>query len=66
MDLKEYIPKVSKAVAGAVVTALAVMLLKYQIVLPEGVNEALKVVLDFVVSLALGYVVVFFAPKNKA
>lgn len=64
--LKALIPSVSKAVAGALVSATVVLLLKYNIVLPEEVNAALRVVLDFTVALILGGLAVYFAPKNKA
>lgn len=57
--------KVSKAIAGAAAAAIAALLLKYQVVLPAEVNGAIAVVIDFVIAGVIGYVSVYWAPKNK-
>lgn len=63
--LKGFIPTASKAIAGALAGAIVVLLLKYNVVVPEEVNDALRIVLDFVIALILTGLAVYFAPKNK-
>jgi Zn-dependent membrane protease YugP len=57
MDLQ----KVSKAIAGALVTALVSYLTAKGIVL----NEELVGAVSVLVAAAIGFVAVYFAPKNK-
>ena len=52
---------VSKALAGAVVTALVAYLAKHNVVLGDDVAGALNVLLAALV----GFVGVYLAPKNK-
>lgn len=58
--------KVSKAIAGAVAAVLAGVLAKWlgTVYTPE-VDEAVRVIVDLVVAGALGYLMVYLAPKNK-
>lgn len=60
------ISKVSKAIAGAIAAVLAGVLAKWlgTIYTPE-VNEAVRVIVDLVVAGALGYLMVYMAPKNR-
>lgn len=55
------IQSVSKALAGAAVTALTAFLMKNGIVLDPAVSEAVTVL----VAAAIGFAGVYFAPKNK-
>ena len=52
---------VSKALAGAVVTALVAFLVKHGVVLDAGVSEALTVL----VAALIGFAGVYLAPRNK-
>lgn len=56
---------VSKAIAGAIVTALVALLAKYSIVLDPEVSSAVGVIVYAVVAAVIGYIGVYFAPKNK-
>lgn len=60
-DLKS----VSKAIAGALVTIAAAQLAKWGILVTPEANDALGVLLDFVVFGIIGFLTVYFAPKNK-
>jgi hypothetical protein len=53
---------VSKALAGAFVTALVAYLGKHGVVLNDEVTGAVSVL----VAAVLGFVVVYFSPKNKS
>lgn len=55
------IQSVSKAIAGAVVGALVTFLSQRGIVIDPELNSALQLV----VAAAVGFVVVYFAPRNK-
>lgn len=55
------IQAVSKALAGAVVTALTAYLVKHGVVLDSNVSEAATVILAAVI----GFVGVYLSPKNK-
>lgn len=57
MDIKP----VSKAIAGALITALVSYLSTKNIVLNEEVTGAVSIV----VAAVIGFVAVYFAPKNK-
>lgn len=61
MELKA----VSKALAGAAATLLAVLLLKVGVILTPEVSDAVQVVLEFAFAGVLGFGLVFLAPKNK-
>lgn len=62
MDIK----KVSKAIAGAVAAIVASLLVKWGVDLPPEFNAAVEVVLDTIITGAIGFLVVYAAPKNKA
>lgn len=55
------ISAVNKAIGGAIVAALVSFLVKHGVVLDQNVSEALTVV----VSALIGFVGVYFAPRNK-
>jgi hypothetical protein len=57
--------KVSKALAGAGAAIVAALLLKYGVVLPAEVNDALVILLDVVIAAGVGYLTVYAAPKNR-
>lgn len=56
---------VSKAIAGAVVATLIALLAKYNVVLDVEQSAAVTVLINGVIAAVLGYVAVYFAPKNK-
>lgn len=51
----------SKAIAGAIVTAVVAVLAKHGVVIDQSVNDALNVI----VAAVSGFVVVYLAPRNK-
>lgn len=55
---------VSKAIAGAVAAALIAVLAKYNVVLDVDQSMAVSVLLNGLVAAVIGYVAVYFAPKN--
>lgn len=55
------ISSISKAVAGAIVTGLVGYLADKNIVIGNEVSDALNVILAAIV----GFIFVYFAPKNK-
>lgn len=57
--------KVSKALAGAAAAVFASLLVKWGVNLPPEFSAAVELILDSVITGAIGYVVVYFAPKNK-
>lgn len=57
--------KVSKAIAGSLAAGVVALLAKYSIVLAPEVNSAVSVLLDFVVAAVIGWLAVYWAPKNK-
>lgn len=65
MDVSQ-LSKVSKALAGALAAVVAGLLTKWlgATYTPE-VNEAVRVLVDLAVTGFLGYLVVYWAPKNK-
>lgn len=60
------IGKVSKAIAAALAAVLAGQLAKWlgSVYTPE-LDEAVRLIIDLVVTGALGYFAVYLAPKNK-
>lgn len=60
--IRENLPKVSKAIAGALATALVAWLSRHDVVVD---SETVNNIVAFVVSGILGFVVVWLAPKNK-
>jgi hypothetical protein len=56
---------ISKAIAGALVTIIVGLLTKYGIVLTPEVSGAVDVLLNVVIAGAIGFLGVYFAPKNK-
>jgi hypothetical protein len=62
MDIK----KVSKAIAGMLAAIVAGQLVKWlgSLYTPD-VDEALRIVMDLIVTGVLGYFTVYLAPKNK-
>ncbi len=56
---------VSKALAGALVAIVAALFLKWGIDLPPSVAPAAEVLLDATIAGIIGYLGVYFAPKNK-
>lgn len=60
------VQKVSKAIAGAIAAVLAGLLAKWlgSVYTPE-LSEAVRSVVDILVTAGLGYLVVYLAPKNK-
>lgn len=59
------VSKVSKAVAGALVTMLVAYLAKHGLNLDPVVSDAVNTLAVALVTAAIGYVVVYFAPKNQ-
>lgn len=57
--------KVSKAVAGALAGLLIAALAKYNVVLDLETSAAVATLLNAAVAAVLGFVTVYFAPKNK-
>lgn len=59
--------KVSKAIAGAIGAILAGYLAKWlgTVYTPE-LNDAIAFLVDLLVTGAIGYLAVYWAPKNKA
>ena len=57
---------VSKAIAGALVAVIVSLLTRYGIVLDPDTNQALVVLADTLTAAAIGYLVVYVSPKNKA
>jgi hypothetical protein len=60
-EIKMNISSISKAIAGAAVTALVGFLADKNVVLGNEVSDALNVVLAGLI----GFIFVYFAPKNK-
>ena len=60
------IAKVSKAIAGAIAAIVAAQLAKWlgSIYTPE-LDEAIKLIIDLMVTGGIGYLTVWAAPKNK-
>ncbi len=58
--------KVSKAIAGGLAAILIVGLSKLGVALAPEFDGALNTVLDTIIAAVIGYVAVYFAPKNKA
>lgn len=56
---------VSKAIAGAFAAVLVQLLTRYGIVLDPDTDAAVRVLVDTVTAAAIGYLVVYAAPKNK-
>ena len=56
---------VSKAIAGAIITALVGYIAKYGVTLDPQAVEAISVLLTLGISAVAGYVTVYLAPKNK-
>jgi hypothetical protein len=52
---------VSKALAGALVTALVAFLVKHGVILDPSVSEAITVL----IAALIGFVVVYISPRNK-
>jgi len=59
------ISKVSKALAGALVTMLMAYLVKHGVTLEPVVGDSLITLLDALFSAVAGYLAVYWAPKNK-
>lgn len=59
------ISKVSKAIAGALITMLVAYLAKHGFTLDPVVSDALQVIVTAFVTAVVGYVAVYWAPKNK-
>lgn len=60
MDIATALRTVSKALAGAIVGAIAYFLAKYNIVLDSSLNDALQVI----IMALIGFAAVFISPKN--
>jgi hypothetical protein len=52
---------VSKAIAGAIVTALVALLAQHGVIISPDVNDALNVLL----AALIGFIGVYIAPKNR-
>ena len=61
MDLKT----VSKAIAGALAALLVGFLAKQGVTVSDEVNGALSVIIDGTLVALIGFLTVYFAPKNK-
>ena len=61
MDLKT----VSKAIAGAIAALIVGLLARQDITLSDEMNGALSVIVDGTVVALIGFLTVYFAPKNK-
>lgn len=57
--------KVSKAIAGALVTMLTAYLVKHGVTLEPVVINAISTLAEALVTALVGYLAVYFAPKNK-
>lgn len=59
------VSKISKAVAGALVTMLVAYLAKHGLNLDPVVSDALNTLVVALATALAGYVAVYFAPRNK-
>lgn len=57
--------KVSKAIAGALVTMLVAYLAKHGVTLDPVVSDAVNTLIAALLAAVAGYVTVWLAPKNK-
>lgn len=65
MDISVALKTVSKAVAGAVVAAVVGLAARYGFNADQTTKDALEVLVTALVSAAVGYMGVYWAPKNK-
>lgn len=52
---------INKAIAGALASSIVSFLMKKNVVIADGLHDAIEVIIAFII----GLVVVYFAPKNK-
>lgn len=62
--MKDQLGPISKAVAGALAGVIIAALAKYNINLGGEFAAGLEVVINGIVAALIGYVVVYFAPRN--
>lgn len=65
MDTPTALKTVSKAIAGAVVTAVVALMSRYGFNADETVQSALEVIVTAAIAAITGFVTVYLAPKNK-
>lgn len=59
------VQKVSKAIAGALVALFIGYLAKHGVTISDEINGALATIIDAIVVLVIGFIGVYFAPKNR-
>lgn len=64
-DISSSLAVVSKAIAGAIVSAIVGLVARFGFSPDEDAVQALEVLVTALISAVVGYLVVYWAPKNK-